>query len=162
MQQQKQQLAAAKAAQGAERQKLMAEHMQMMQETMGKMQSMKPKADMSPKDKDEWITEHLKLMEQMMGQMMEEHHLMTQSTAVTTNKPAKSAKQKPVKSHDPAAGEVTGRSTHPDASGGSEVKSHDPAASEVVGRSTHPDASGGSEIQSHKEGQGHDRGGATN
>lgn len=36
MQQQKQQLAAAKAAQGAERRKFMVDHMQMMQETMGK------------------------------------------------------------------------------------------------------------------------------
>ena len=78
MQQQKQQLAAAKAAQGAERQKLMAEHMKMMEETILKMQLMKPKADMSAKDKDEWMTEHHKLMEQMMGQMMEEHHLMMQ------------------------------------------------------------------------------------
>ena len=73
---QKQKLAAAEAAQGTERQKLMAEHMKMMQETLGKMQAMKPRADMSPKDKDEWITEHQKLMDQMMGQMMQEHHLM--------------------------------------------------------------------------------------
>jgi len=80
--------------------------------------------------------------------------------AKSVKKPAKSAKQKPVKSHDPAASEVTGRSTHPDASGGSEVKSHDPAASEVTGRSTHPDASEGSVVKSHKEGQEHDRAGS--
>jgi hypothetical protein len=73
--------------------------------------------------------------------------------------PAESVKQKPVTSHDPAASEVTGRSTHPDASEGSEVKSHDPAASEVTGRSTHPDASEGSPVKSHKEGTEHDRGG---
>lgn len=84
---------------------------------------MKPKADMSPKDKDEWITEHLKLMDQMMGQMMEENHMMM-GAAETTNKRASSAKQKPVKSHDPAASDVTGRAMHPDASGGSEVKLH--------------------------------------
>ena len=71
-------------------------------------------------------------------------------------------KQEPIKSHDPAASEVTGRSTHPDASGGSEVKSHDPAASEVTGRSTHPDASEGSVVKSHKEGQEHDRAGSKN
>jgi len=71
--------------------------------------------------------------------------------------PAESGTQKPLKSHDPAASEVSGRSTHPDASGGSEVKSHDPAASEVTGRSTHPDASEGSDL---KAGGGeHDRGG---
>ena len=78
IQEQKLKLNAAKAAQGAERPKLMAEHMKMMQETMGKMQTMKPRADMSPKEKDEWIAEHQKLMEQMMGQMMEEHHMMMQ------------------------------------------------------------------------------------
>jgi ABC-type transporter MlaC component len=78
IQEQKQKLNAAKAAQGVERQKLMAEHMKMMQETIGKMQTMKPRAGMSPKDKDEWMAEHQKLMEQMMGQMMEEHHMMMQ------------------------------------------------------------------------------------
>jgi len=78
IQEQKQKLNAAKAAQGVERQKFMAEHMKMMQETMGKMQAMKPRADMSPKVKDEWMAEHQKLMEQMMGQMMEEHHMMMQ------------------------------------------------------------------------------------
>ena len=78
IQEQKQKLAAAQAAQGAERQKLMAEHMKMMQGTMGKMQAMKPRADMSPKEKDEWMAEHQKLMEQMMGQMMDEHHMMMQ------------------------------------------------------------------------------------
>lgn len=76
--------------------------------------------------------------------------------------PAEAVKQKPLKSHDPAASEVTGRSTHPDASGGSEVKSHDPAASDVTGRGTHPDASKGSVAKSHKEGQEHDRGGSKN
>ena len=39
---------------------------------------MKPRADMSPKEKDEWIAEHQKLMGQMIGQMMEEHHLVMQ------------------------------------------------------------------------------------
>ena len=79
IQAQKQKLAAAEAAQGAERQTLLAEHMKMMQETMGKMQAMKPRADMSVKEKEEWIAEHQKLMEEMMGQMMKEHHLTMQS-----------------------------------------------------------------------------------
>lgn len=78
IQEQKQKLNAAQAVQGTERQKLMAEHMKMMQETMGKMQTMKPRAGMSPKEKDEWMAEHQKLMGQMMGQMMEEHHMMMQ------------------------------------------------------------------------------------
>ncbi len=72
----KQKLQQAEAAKGAERQKLMGEHMQMMQETMGKMQAMKPKAGMSMQEHEDWINQHQKLMEDMMGQMMEEHHIL--------------------------------------------------------------------------------------
>lgn len=72
----KQKLQQAEAAKGAERQKLMGEHMNMMKETMGKMQAMKPKTGMSMQEHEEWINQHQKLMEDMLGQMMEEHHLM--------------------------------------------------------------------------------------
>jgi len=72
----KQKLQQAEAAKGAERQKLMDEHMKMMIETMGKMQAMKPKAGMSMQEHEDWINQHQKLMEDMMGQMMEEHHMM--------------------------------------------------------------------------------------
>ena len=78
LQEQKLKLAAAEKAQGAERDKLMQEHMAMMQETMGKMQTMKPREGMSPKEQMEWMDEHQKLMQQMMGQMMTEHHVMMQ------------------------------------------------------------------------------------
>lgn len=71
----KQKLKEAEAAKGAERQKLMGEHMQMMQDTMKKMQTMKPKAGMSMQEHEDWINEHQKLMEEMMGQMMQEHHM---------------------------------------------------------------------------------------
>jgi len=71
-------LKAAEDAKGAQRQKLMQEHMQMMEETLGKMQGMKPRAGMSPKEQQEWIDEHQKLMQQLMGQMMDEHHLLLQ------------------------------------------------------------------------------------
>jgi len=74
----KQKLAAAQSAQGAERQKMIQEHMAMMQKTMGQMQAMKPGANMTPAEQKEWIAEHQKLMELMMGQMMDEHHLMMQ------------------------------------------------------------------------------------
>lgn len=74
----KKKLAAAQAASGAERQKLMQEHMKMMQETMGKMQAMKPRDGMTPKEQKEWMDEHQKLMQQMMDQMMAEHHMMMQ------------------------------------------------------------------------------------
>jgi len=75
---QKQLLAAAEKAQGAERDKLMQEHMKMMQGTMGKMQAMKPRDGMSPQEQKEWIAEHQKLMDEMMGQMMQEHHMLMQ------------------------------------------------------------------------------------
>jgi hypothetical protein len=56
----------------------MQEHMKMMQETMGKMQAMKPREGMSVQEQKEWMAEHQKLMDQMMGQMMAEHHMMMQ------------------------------------------------------------------------------------
>jgi ABC-type bacteriocin/lantibiotic exporter with double-glycine peptidase domain len=74
--QSKQKLKEAEAATGTERQKLMGEHMKMMQETMEKMQAMKPKAGMTMQEHEDWINEHQKLMEQMMEQMMGEHHLL--------------------------------------------------------------------------------------
>ena len=77
--QSKQKLAAAQAAQGAERQKMMSEHMSMMQKTMGQMVAMKPRDNMTPQEQKEWIAQHQKLMETMMGQMMDEHHLMMQA-----------------------------------------------------------------------------------
>lgn len=72
----KQKLKEAEAAKGAERQKLMADHMKMMNDTMGKMRAMKPKPGMSMQEHEEWISEHQKLMEEIMGQMMQEHHMM--------------------------------------------------------------------------------------
>jgi hypothetical protein len=76
--QSKQKLAAAQAASGAERQKMMSEHMGMMQKTMGQMQAMKPRDNMTPQEQKDWMAEHQKLMEMMMGQMMDEHHLLMQ------------------------------------------------------------------------------------
>lgn len=72
----KQKLTEAEAAKGPDRQKLMGEHMKMMNEAMEKMQAMKPKAGMSMKDHEAWMAEHQKLMDDMMGQMMKEHHMM--------------------------------------------------------------------------------------
>jgi len=74
----KKKLAAAQAASGAERQKMMQEHMKMMQAMMAQMQKAKPGAGMSPEQSREWIDEHLKLMREMMSQMMGEHHMMMQ------------------------------------------------------------------------------------
>lgn len=76
IQQAKQKLQQAKVAKGAERQKLVEEHMKMMKSNMGEMQAMKPKTGMSMQEHEEWINQHQNLMEDMMGQMMEEHHLL--------------------------------------------------------------------------------------
>lgn len=76
LQEQKLKLAAAEKAKGAERDKLMQEHMKMMQDTMGKMQAMKPRDNMTPQEQKEWMAEHQKLMEEMMGQMMTEHMIL--------------------------------------------------------------------------------------
>jgi len=76
----KKKLAAAQAAQGAERQKMMQEHMQLMDGVMTQMQKAKPRAGMKPEQMREWIDEHMKLMEQLMGQMMDEHHMLMQGS----------------------------------------------------------------------------------
>jgi hypothetical protein len=74
----KKKLTAAQAAQGAERQKMMQEHMKIMQDMMAQMQKAKPGAGMKPEQMREWIDEHMKLMQEMMSQMMGEHHMMMQ------------------------------------------------------------------------------------
>lgn len=75
-QESKKKLAAAQAAQGAERQKMMQEHMKMMQDMMAQMQKAKPSGGMKPEEMREWIDEHMKLMQDMMGQMMQGHRMM--------------------------------------------------------------------------------------
>ena len=69
----KQKLEKAKTAKGAEQQKLMDEHMQMLHENMAVCREMKPKAGMTESERDEWFAEHQKIMDDMMSQMMEEH-----------------------------------------------------------------------------------------
>jgi ABC-type transporter MlaC component len=72
----KRKLATAQAASGAERQKLMQEHMTLMQDMMKQMQAAKPREGMTPQQMREWIDEHMKLMDQMMGQMMGGQQMM--------------------------------------------------------------------------------------
>ena len=74
----KKKLAAAQAASGVERQKMLQEHMKMMQGVMTQMQKAKPGGGMSPQQMREWIDEHMTLMQELMGQMMDEHHMMMQ------------------------------------------------------------------------------------
>jgi len=73
----KQKLAAAQAAKGAERHGLMAEHMTMMKDVMGKMNGMKPKQGMNMQEHEQWIADHQALMQQMMEQMAGGHQMMT-------------------------------------------------------------------------------------
>jgi uncharacterized protein (UPF0305 family) len=77
----KQKLAAARTASDTERQKMMREHMKMMDDIMAQMRKAEPSAGMKPEQMREWIDEHMKLMSEMMGQMMDEHHMMMQGIA---------------------------------------------------------------------------------
>ena len=74
----KKELAAAQAATGTDRQKMMERHMKMMDDIMAQMQKAQPGANMTPEQMRSWIDEHMKLMNEMMGQMMQEHHTMMQ------------------------------------------------------------------------------------
>jgi uncharacterized protein YhaN len=76
----KKKLAAAQAAQGAEREKTMQEHMKMMQDMTAQMRKAKPAAGMKPEQMREWMDEHMKLMQEMMSQMMGELRMMMQGT----------------------------------------------------------------------------------
>lgn len=76
IQEQKMKLKAIENAQGAERDRLMIEHMKMMQEMLEKMHSIKPKDGISMKEHLEWIAEHQWLLDQIMEQMMDEQHLL--------------------------------------------------------------------------------------
>lgn len=58
------------AAKGEERQKLLSNHMKLMHEHMEACRAMKPKADLTEKERDEWYVEQQKIMNQMMDQMM--------------------------------------------------------------------------------------------
>jgi biopolymer transport protein ExbB/TolQ len=74
IQESKLKLQAAEAAQSTDRQKLMEQHMKMMEETMGTMRNMTPRKGMTMQEHEEWMSEHQKLMQQIMEQMMDEHH----------------------------------------------------------------------------------------
>jgi hypothetical protein len=78
----KRKLQAAEAAQGAQRQKLMREHMSAMQEIMNRMRGMRPHGAMTPVEQQEWMIEHQKLMDQLLGQLMDEHHLLMEGCRV--------------------------------------------------------------------------------
>ena len=86
VQQAKQKLQQAQAAKGAEQQKLMGEHMQMLHDDMAACREMKPKAGMTESERDVWYAEHQKIMDDMMSQMMEEHKVKMASVPCDTGK----------------------------------------------------------------------------
>lgn len=69
-------LDAAKKIQGAERDRLLQEHMDLMGEMMKQMHSARPGPNATTQQLREWIDEHLKVMNQMMSQMMEGERMM--------------------------------------------------------------------------------------
>ncbi|SFU99141.1 hypothetical protein [Pseudoduganella namucuonensis] len=77
----KDKLREAEAAKGAERAKLMGEHMRMMKEVMDGMRAMEPRPGTTVQEREEWMREHQQLMRQMMDQMMAEHHMMMKGHA---------------------------------------------------------------------------------
>lgn len=74
---QRQALRAVEQAQAAERNRLLAEHLRAMGETLAQLQKLRPGGRMSLEELRDWMTEHQRLMELLMAQMMQEHHLLT-------------------------------------------------------------------------------------
>ena len=72
----KRKLASAQAAQGAQRDTLLREHLDLMGQMMKQMGAARPGPNATPQQLREWIDEHIKLMDQMMSQMMDGQHMM--------------------------------------------------------------------------------------
>ena len=66
----------AEQAKGMERDKLLQDHLKMMEQSMKMMMAMKPKKGMTMQEHEEWIAEHQKIMEQMMEQMMKDQQML--------------------------------------------------------------------------------------
>lgn len=69
-------LEAAQAAQGEQRDKLIQEHMALMDQMMKQMSTARPGPNATPQQMREWIDEHMKLMNDMMKQMMDGERMM--------------------------------------------------------------------------------------
>lgn len=76
MQEAQRKLRAAEQAREAERQKLLGEHMKMVDRIMDEMRAMSPRPGMTVKEQEEWIAEHRKLIDTAMDQMMQDHRLL--------------------------------------------------------------------------------------
>ena len=69
-------LDAATQAQGAQRERLMREHMEAMRTMMQQATAARPGPSATAAELREWIDEHMKLMDQMMAQMMDGRGMM--------------------------------------------------------------------------------------
>jgi hypothetical protein len=69
----------AEKAKGTDRQKLMQEHMRMMEQNMKEMQAMRPHKGMSMKEHEEWIAQHQKIMDQMLEQMVKDQKMLMET-----------------------------------------------------------------------------------
>ena len=67
---------AAEQAEGRERQRLIGEHLQMMQQALQQMQATKPQAGTSLEEHQEWVTEQQKLLDEALQQMIEDQELL--------------------------------------------------------------------------------------
>lgn len=66
----------AQGAQGAQREKLMQEHLALMDQMMKQMSTARPGPNATPRQLREWIDEHVKVMDEMMKQMMDGERMM--------------------------------------------------------------------------------------
>lgn len=78
-QQAKQALARTRAAAGAERDRLIEEHMALTRTLLEQMRAAQPGAELSPAQQRAWIDEHLRLMQEVLHQMDEMHRLLLAS-----------------------------------------------------------------------------------
>ncbi|MBI2379525.1 MAG: hypothetical protein HYV16_02045 [Gammaproteobacteria bacterium] len=77
----KEKLEQAEKAETGERQKLMQQHMSLMEQAMRQMHTVKPVKDMTMEEHERWISEHQKFMDEVMDQMAREHKLMMEGCA---------------------------------------------------------------------------------
>jgi hypothetical protein len=69
----------AETAKAAERERLMGEHMALLDQALKNLMKAKPQPGVSAAECEGWISQHQKLMEGMLQQMIREHKLMRES-----------------------------------------------------------------------------------
>jgi hypothetical protein len=69
----------AETAKAAERERLMGEHVGLLDQALQDLMKAKPKAGVSASECEGWISDHQKLMEGLLQQMIQEHKLMQET-----------------------------------------------------------------------------------